>query len=150
MNAHALGMTATICALMTTMIPATAGAQTPGGPNTPISQTTPPGSPRVESAVSPEAGAVGIREWRWDGANEPLRAAPSAPVRPTAHAPRARQGQKHSGAYRGAQRVLAGVALGVVGFLAGATIGSVIEGHYVKGATIGAAGGATVGVLMVR
>jgi hypothetical protein len=55
-----------------------------------------------------------------------------------------------SDAYRSARRALAGVALGITGFLAGAMIGTLVEGHYVKGATIGGVGGATIGVLLVR
>ena len=72
------------------------------------------------------------------------------------------QGQRarsRSKGYRDAQRVLAGVALGVVGFLGGGLAGAAVDGAFLNeggglagfaiGAPIGAAVGATIGFLIV-
>jgi hypothetical protein len=96
-----------------------------------------------------------IRDWNWRP--EPsvfLRATNQirSPSRP------AGRPQKHSAGYRTVQRVLAGAALGLVGFYGGGSIAFAIASHCECGgngevwigAGVGAAAGATAGVLLVR
>ena len=80
---------------------------------------------------------------------------------PAVHAQtRPRLRQKRSPAYRSAQRILGGAALGIVGFIAGGLIGAGVDRGcdcdspsvrgFMIGAPIGAAAGATLGVVMIR
>ena len=102
--------------------------------------------------------------WKVDGsgrlvwtAAEPMR----TELRPASSQGQGQRARGRSNGYRGAQRVLAGVALGVLGFFAGGLTGAVIDGAargsgdspglagFVIGAPIGAAVGATIGFLIV-
>jgi hypothetical protein len=123
-------------------------------------QTSP--APAADSPFAIRSGAL-AGAWTVDNsgrlvwtAAEPMRIEPrSATSQRSAH----RVGPRSKG-QRVAQRVLAGVALGVLGFFAGGLTGYVIDGAYASdsgglagfaiGAPIGAAVGATVGVLIVR
>jgi hypothetical protein len=94
-----------------------------------------------------------IRDWQWNDASN--RLAPGQLTRP--RRPRL-QPPNHSKGYRDAQRVLAGVALGIVGAFAGGMVSlSLTEschcggnGTIWTGIWVGAAAGATTGVLLVR
>jgi hypothetical protein len=116
-----------------------------------------------ESPFTVRVGAPG-GAWQVDAggrlvwtAAEPMRMEPGSATSQG----RTQPAQRRSKGYRGAQRVLAGVALGVLGFFGGGLTGAVIEGAdgsgdspglagFMIGAPIGAAVGATIGFLMVR
>jgi hypothetical protein len=94
-----------------------------------------------------------IRDWQWNaGATFQPRAQVRAPRLPSHHP------TQHSGSYRSAQRVLAAFALGFVGFYVGAItaygLGQDCEcggtSTVYMGGAIGAAAGATAGMLLVR
>jgi hypothetical protein len=118
--------------------------------------------PSLESPFTVSGGAPN-GAWRMDGGGrlvwtgaEPTRVEP----RLASSQGQGRRPRSRSKGYRGTQRVLAGVALGVLGFFAGGLTGAVIEGAagpsespgvagFLIGAPIGAAVGATIGYLIV-
>lgn len=130
-------------------------------PVRPGSTWSPP-PPSSESPFTVSGGAPN-GAWKVDGGGrlvwtgaEPTRVEPRLATS-QGHGQRARSRSK---GYRGTQRVLAGVALGVLGFFAGGLTGAVIDGAagagdspglagFVIGAPIGAAVGATIGFLIV-
>jgi hypothetical protein len=123
---------AAMCAAAVLVVPAAADAQT-------------------ASAVGLSERKSKIREWRWDEARTRsigVRPAqqPGASIRP----PRVRSRANRSGAYRDAQRVLAGIALGTVGCLAGSMVSLVTGTDYRVGAVAGGAAGGALGLMMVR
>ncbi len=157
----ALRATAGMCAAIAVMTAATAYGQTIASPDGAPAQNHPIELLRLNSVPGVEAGAFRIRDWQLRGTDEPLWALSSTqrPLGPSARLPRPR-GPKRSGAYRDAQRVMAAVALGIVGTFAGGIVGAVVEGDchcpnrgmrgLVIGAPIGAAAGAALGFVMVR
>ncbi len=119
-------------------------------------------APPSESPFTIRGGAVGA--WKVDSggqlvwtAADPMR----TELRLVSSQGKGQRARSRSNGYRGAQRVLAGVALGVLGFFGGGLTGAVIEGAagsggdspglagFVIGAPIGAAVGATIGFLIV-
>jgi hypothetical protein len=119
---------AAMCAVIATMAPAVGSAQT----------------------LAPENRGLKIREWRWSESEPVSRAASLVQAGPSVRRPQARQRQRHSRQYRDVQRVLAAFALGTVGFLAGSMVSLLAPVDYRITGSIGAAGGATAGVLLVR
>ncbi len=134
----------------------------PGGANgslSPDSESAFIGSVAVRATETSNAmsipleSASRIRDWQWNGSTT---VRPSTQIRsPGLPSPHPTQ---HSAGYRTAQRVLAAFALGFVGFYVGAVTayglgidcacGSA-DSVYVGGA-VGAAAGATAGMLLVR
>ena len=116
------------------------------------SVTLPRGTDRVLIA---DSEGPRLRDWTWGGEHKLLDSS-AQPIR----APRqpARHLHKQGGAYRTVQRVLAGAALGLVGFYAGGTAAFAIGSACACGGNreawlgggIGAAAGATAGILLVR
>jgi len=159
-STNGLKAMAKLCAAMAVMTAATANGQ----PNAPDDAATAQSSsvewPRPESAPGPEAGAIGIRDWQVNRAGQVLWAPSPAQARlgPSVRLPKPRP-RERSAAYRGAQRILGAVALGMVGFLAGGMIGAVAEGEchcdspglqgFVTGGYIGAAAAATLGIVLI-
>jgi hypothetical protein len=110
---------------------------------------------------------IPIRDWRLEDVAAADAAAVTGQtlgqVRPPAwpRLPRPQPGKPRSAAYKGAQRVLAGVAMGILGFIGGLGTGALVGGStcacddgaltgMVIGAPVGAAVGALAGVLLVR
>jgi hypothetical protein len=110
-------------------------------------------------------GGAPARAWKVDGggrlvwnAAEPMRLEVASPTS-QGGGPRARNRSK---GYKTAQRFLAGVSLGVLGFFGGGLAGAAIDGvansggespglaGFMIGAPIGAAVGATIGVMITR
>ena len=150
MTTHARRTVAAICAVMTTMVPAVGSAQTSNGADAGIAPIPLSGSPRVERTVVPEAPGLKIREWRWSESESSTLVASLVQAGPSVRPPQTRQRQRHSRQYRDVQRVLAAFALGTVGFLAGSMVGLLAPVDYRISGSIGAAGGATAGLLLVR
>ena len=156
----ALRATARVCAAIAVMTAATAYGQTIASPDGAPAQNHPIELLRLNSVPGVEAGAFRIRDWQLR-TDEPLSALSSTqrPLGPPARLPRPR-GPRRSGAYRDAQRVMAAVALGIVGTFAGGIVGAALDSNcrcdspgmqgFVVGAPIGAAVGAAVGFVMVR
>jgi hypothetical protein len=118
---------------------------------------------QVPDALPPVRASVPIRAWQLAAAAEDIgrmgRSIGSPPRTPRHQQPRT--GTPRSAAYKGAQRVLAGVAMGVLGLVAGTLVGALAGSAgcgcedgalygMVIGAPVGAAAGATLGVLLVR
>jgi hypothetical protein len=153
---------ATACALIAVMAASTAHAQT----TSPTDATTAPASAlemiRVDAAGGLSGATLNLRDWRLNPPSHPMLTPPAeqgrvgSPMR----LPRHRLSQRRSGPYRDAQRVLAGVAMGIVGLLVGGMTGATLEGDcrcddpgwqgFVIGAPVGAAAGFALGWGMVR
>ena len=151
--------TATVCAAIMAVSAATAHAQTVNPLDGAATQTSSFELSSPGSVQGLEAGAPRIRDWR---AWQPLLWVPpsgQSRVAPPVRLPQPRRAPRRSGAYRDAQRVMAAVALGIVGTFAGAIAGGVLDrncrcdgpppGMFI-GAPIGGGVGAAVGFLMVR
>ena len=124
------------------------------GPLIPASRETP--GPYARLFMATGEAARSRLDWRTHvqlSRDASAQAPPPVSRRP----PRVVRVRKHSAAYRGAQRVTAGVALGILGFFGGAVAGAAVTGladsplqGMAVGAPIGAAGGALLGVWAVR
>ena len=120
-------------------------------------------SPPSESPFTIRSGAPG-GGWKVDSAGQQVWTAANpmrTELRLASSQGGGQRGRSRSKGHRDVQRVLAGVALGVLGFFGGGLTGAVIDGAagsgdspglagFVIGAPIGAAVGATIGFLIVE
>ena len=122
-------------------------------------------SPEIGSAES-ELPTIPIRDWQLEGVLIPQQASwqmgrsmGAAPRIP--RLPQPRVGKPRSGAYKSAQRILAGAAMGTIGFVIGTAAGALMGSAgcacedgalygMMIGAPVGVAAGATLGVLVAR
>jgi hypothetical protein len=152
----------TTCALIAVMAASTAHAQT----TSPADATSAPASAlemiRRDAAGGLSAATLNLRDWRLNPPSHPMLTPPTGQGRVGSpmRLPRHRLSQRRSGPYRDTQRVLAGVAMGIVGLLVGGMTGATLEGDcrcddpglqgFVIGAPVGAAAGFALGWGMVR
>jgi hypothetical protein len=125
------------------------------------SQLEPTSLPSVRLAGSVDRSAVRIRDWRLTPADQPSStpAALQGPIGPSPRLPRPHQ-RGGSARYKNANRVLGGVAMGILGFFVGGAAGAGIgaasgveEGALpglAIGAPVGAIAGAVLGVAVVH
>ena len=158
-SASRMNVTAMACAVAALMAGAPAQAQTvesPGAANSSLELL-----PQTRAA-SVHPGTLKIRDWQVAGNDQRLAiAAPAQSRAASSVRPRGRQHrQTRSAAYRSAQRLLGGVAMGLVGTLGGAVIGGALDhtcrcddpgyAGAVTGAKVGAAAGFAFGMMIVR
>jgi hypothetical protein len=131
-----------------------------------LTATAPAQAQTVESAgaanaAGVEPGALKIRDWQVSSNDQ--RLAISAPAQSRAASSVRPRGRRHgparSAPYRSAQRLLGGVAMGIIGTLGGAMIGAALTqnchcddpgGGFVMGAKVGAVAGFAFGMMIVR
>lgn len=118
MSRHDLKATVTVCAVIAVMAAPTVHAQTPQSPDGVTPQTTAFDLPPAESVRGLEGTALRIRDWRVNPTDQRTSLTVQGPIRSFPRLSRPRERQKRSPAYRSAQRILGGVALGIVGFMA--------------------------------